>query len=256
MTTILFLLFVSIAINLMMFLVAYKYKTDKFTDISYALSFIILAAFGVFFFGLTIWSILLLLMISAWAIRLGVFLFSRVTKAGKDSRFDEMRGNFWKFFSFWLLQGVTVWIVLLPSLLFFQDIHEPRNYILIFVGILIWLSGLLIEGFADYQKSVFRNNPANKDKWINTGLWKYSRHPNYFGEILVWLGVYIFSLSKLTTLQILFGAVSPLYISTLLIFVSGIPLLEKAADKKWGTNAEYLAYKKRTSVLVLLPNKS
>jgi len=256
MTTILFLLFVSIAINLMMFLVAYKYKTDKFTDISYALSFIILTAFGVFFFGLTIWSILLLLMISAWAIRLGAFLFSRVTKAGKDTRFDEMRGNFWKFFSFWLLQGITVWVVLLPSLLFFQDIHEPRNYILIAIGVIVWLSGLLIEGFADYQKSVFRNNPSNKDKWINTGLWKYSRHPNYFGEILVWLGVYIFALSKLTALQILFGVVSPLYISTLLIFVSGIPLLEKAADKKWSTSAEYLAYKKRTSVLVLLPNKS
>jgi len=242
-------LLISIGFNLLMFIPAWFYKTDKLTDLSYAISFVALAVYGILFGGLTYPALLLFLMIFLWALRLGSYLFIRIHKIKKDSRFDEMRKHFWQFFRFWLLQGISVWIVLIPSLLFFLARIEhvvPASYI----GVAIWLIGLLIETFADIQKYKFINNPNNNGKWIESGLWKYSRHPNYFGEITLWIGVYIFTLSGLNIFDKFVGLISPLYISLLIIFVSGIPLLEKAADKRWGGDKEYLEYKRKTSVLV------
>jgi len=168
---------------------------------------------------------------------------------GKDKRFDEMRTKFWSFLKFWLLQGVTVWVVLLPSLLLFSK-ETVQWSELSWLGIAIFIAGLTIESLADYQKFVFKSNPDNKGKWIASGLWKYSRHPNYLGEILVWLGVYLFCFTSLSGVQQLIGALSPLFITGLLLFVSGIPLLEKKAQKKWGDKKEYQQYKKSTGVLV------
>lgn len=124
-----------------------------------------------------------------------------------------------------------------------------------FVGLAIFIVGLAIETMADLQKSKFRNDVNNKGKWINSGLWRYSRHPNYFGEIIVWIGFYVFALQSLDLNSALIALVSPVFISLLLVFVSGIPLLEKSADKKWGNDKEYLDYKRKTSILLLLPNR-
>jgi steroid 5-alpha reductase family enzyme len=238
-----------------MFVPAYYYKTDKLTDLSYAISFVAISLYGFLFGGLTFPSLILFIMILLWATRLGGYLFIRINKVKKDSRFDEMRNKFWSFIRFWVLQGFTVWVVLIPSNLFFLNRVESTNNLGI-IGILFWLTGLLIETFSDLQKYRFINKSKNKGKWINSGLWKYSRHPNYFGEITLWLGVYIYTLFGLNSGQALLGLVSPIYISVLIIFVSGVPLLEKAADKKWGKDEDYQEYKKNTNVLVPYINLS
>jgi steroid 5-alpha reductase family enzyme len=213
---------------------------------SYGLSFIILALLSIKEFSLP--KIILLLMITAWGLRLSIFLFIRIKKIDKDKRFDGIRENFLKFFGFWTLQGISVFMIMICSLLFFDS--TASFSLLSIIGFSIWIAGLVIEGIADYQKYTFTGNEENKGKWISSGLWKYSRHPNYFGEILCWLGVYVYSYSSILGIMKLVALVSPVFIAFLLIFVSGIPLLEKKADEKWGENKKYLEYKKKTAVLV------
>lgn len=252
--TIILFLVISILFNVALFLIAFKLQSDKLTDISYALTFLIIGITAYALNEKSLYNTVILLMIVAWAIRIGSFLLQRVLKSGKDSRFDLLRSNFFKFGQFWLLQGVTVWVLMLPVVLAIYG--KPDEFGLIaFIGLTIFIAGLLIETIADLQKSKFRNDVSNKDKWIDSGLWRYSRHPNYFGEILVWIGFYVFALQSLDLNSALIALASPIFISLLLIFVSGIPLLEKSADKKWGNNKKYLDYKRKTSILLLFPNR-
>lgn len=243
---------IALGINIVMFIPAYVWKTDKLTDISYAVTFMVVAGMGLLLGGITVPSLLLVGAIFLWALRLGGYLLTRIRKIGKDSRFDEMRSSLFLFGRFWILQGLSVWVIMVPSIFFLAKAPETVP-MWSFVGLFVWASGLIIEGMADVQKYRFINNPQNTGKWIDQGLWKYSRHPNYFGEICVWIGLYIFTVGNLASMEMLFGLVSPLYITFLLLFGSGIPILEKSADKKWGKNAEYQKYKKRTSILIPLP---
>lgn len=247
-------LFVSLVINISMFLVAYRLKSDKLTDASYAATFITLAWVAFASHGLSGGLIALIILITAWALRIGGFLLYRVIKTGKDARFDDMRDSFWKFGQFWILQAVTVWVILIPALLTFSASTYHMSAIT-FAGFTVAFVGLLIETVADIQKLQFNANPANKGHWIQTGLWRYSRHPNYFGEILFWAGIYLFTVPSLEGWALLVGLVSPLFITILLLFVSGIPLLEKVADKRWGDDKSYRRYKDSTSVLILWPPK-
>ncbi|KYK26044.1 hypothetical protein AYK26_01190 [Euryarchaeota archaeon SM23-78] len=195
-------------------------------------------------------------MILIWGLRLALFLFKRIRKIKKDARFDKIRGSFVKFSGFWLMQGVSVWLILLPTLIYLNS--EVKEIGLVsFIGFLIWMTGLLIESTADKQKFAFKNNLKNKGKWIENGLWKYSRHPNYFGEMLCWIGIYIYCLPTLSAslLNTLVGLVSPLYIIFILRFVTGVPKLEKHADTKYGRNKKYQEYKKRTSMIILWPRR-
>lgn len=244
----------SLFLNIVLFLIAFKFQTDKLTDASYAITFIVLACFGLFS-GADVAKIVLVCMVTLWALRLGGFLLFRIWRTGVDHRFDGMRDNFFAFAKFWVAQGISVWVILLPALMaLFSDTMVFTT--LSFIGVIIWGAGLLTEAIADWQKYQFTQNPANKNKWIEIGIWRYSRHPNYFGEILVWIGVYLFVFSSLTPLQAVIGLASPLFIIILLLFVSGIPILEKSADKRWGKNKKYQEYKKQTSILVPLPRKS
>ena len=239
----------ALGINLLMFIPAYLFKTDKLTDISYSITFVVVAIFGLMQSSFNLAHILLFSMIFIWALRLGTYLLLRIRKIGKDNRFDSMRESIVKFGSFWVLQGLTVFVVLIPSTYFFNSNFEQIS-LLSYSGLLIWLVGLIIEASGDYQKTAFINNPDNKGKWVNTGLWKFSRHPNYLGEILVWIGIYLFILPTLNTGQALIGLISPLFITALLLFVSGIPLLEKSANKKWGEDHDYNLYKNNTGILL------
>jgi len=243
------LLFLSLLIQAILFLPAYFKQTDKLTDFSYSLTFIILAIFA---FSQSIKSVghyLLLTMIILWSLRLGVYLIIRIKKIKRDKRFDGMREKFFSFAGFWLLQGISVWVIMLSSLFYFFDVAYFS--LLSIIGLIVWLFGLVTETIADLQKYRFINDVANQGKWIDIGLWKYSRHPNYFGEICVWLGVYLFVLPSLFWPAYLIAILSPLFILILLLFVSGIPKLEKYADDKWGDNLDYQAYKKSTSKLIL-----
>lgn len=187
--------------------------------------------------------------VSVWALRLGLYLFTRILKDGKDRRFDKMRGDPMKFFYAWTLQGVWVFVTILPSLL---AVSSPRQRPLStrdYVGWGVWLIGYLIEVVADYQKSSFRNNPANKDKFISSGLWALSRHPNYFGEIMLWFGVYISASSTFSGWEYL-TILCPMLDYFLITRVSGIPLLESYARKKWGLLQQYQEYVEKTPVLI------
>jgi steroid 5-alpha reductase family enzyme len=250
---ILYYLFASLIFQIVMFIPAFIFKTDKLTDMSYSLTFIFLALFAFFTNTFSIPKLILLIIISIWAIRLGSYLFIRINKIGKDARFDNMRDRFFKFSGFWLLQGLTVWVVILASLNFF--INDYSNLALLIIGLFIWLIGLLIESFADYQKFTFRNNPKNKGKWISNGLYKYSRYPNYFGEALCWIGIFIFTYQGLNYTSLI-NLASPLFILIMLLFVSGIRLLEKSNNKKFGNNKEYQVYKKKTSTFIPWFNKN
>jgi steroid 5-alpha reductase family enzyme len=242
-------LFAVVLFNLFMFVPAYLYKTDKLTDISYALSFIFLSGFAYIKSSTTGAHILLTLLVFWWALRLGAFLLYRVSKKGKDVRFDGMRENPLKFIRFWLLQGVTVFLVLIGVLLF-MEVKSPKVNLLSIFGVIVFLCGLAIEAIADLQKWQFSQNIKNKGKWIEIGLWGRSRHPNYLGEMLVWIGIYLYILPSLTGNDWLIALISPAYIIILLMFVSGIPLLEKSADKKWGNEKGYKEYKKRVPKLI------
>ena len=245
---------VSMGINLLMFFPAYFLRTDKLTDISYAVTFVVISGVAFWVGGFSVPSLILFLMILFWAARLGGYLLNRIKKIKRDKRFDGMRESFWRFSRFWLLQGLTVWVVLFPSIYFFKN--SPKDIsALAYIGVLIWLAGFVIEMVADAQKYKFINNPQNKGKWIDSGIWKYSQHPNYFGEILLWFGVYVYALFGLSVLQAAIGLVGPIYIALLIVYASGIPILRKAAEKRWGSNAEFQKYRRTTSVLIPLPRK-
>lgn len=242
----------SIAINLALFIVAYYLQSDKLTDISYALSFLTIAAVSMLYAGkYTLFNWIIFAMPALWAIRIGSFLLIRVLKVGKDRRFDNIRTSFVRFGKFWLGQAITAWVLMLPvSLALYRG---GKASVLLIFGIVIWLVGLLIEAFADYQKFAFKLDKKNEGRWIEKGLWKFSRHPNYFGEILVWCGIYVACFDALSSLEKVIGVSSPLLITLVLLFVSGVPLLEKSADQRWGNLKNYQDYKRRSRLIIPLP---
>ncbi len=239
----------SLVINIVMFVPAFLLKTDKLTDISYALTFLFVGVVGYSHSAKTTVQFVTFLMVYLWAIRLGSFLFMRINKMKVDHRFDGMREKFFAFLRFWILQGVTVFIVLLSAIYVWKQTVTSLTLLSIF-GLVVFLAGLLIEAMADAQKFKFNNQPKNKGRWIDTGVWRWSRHPNYLGEIMVWVGVYLYVVSSLHGSDRLYALVSPLYIIVLLLFVSGIPLLEKSAITKWGSDKAYQKYKNEVPVLI------
>lgn len=243
-------LIASVGINIAMFIPAFINKTDKLTDISYAVTFAFVATLAFLASNQTLAHLLLLIAILAWSVRLGGFLLIRINKMGKDSRFDGMREKFWSFLQFWLLQGVSVFVVLVASLLLF-DVSRPTLTLVSWLGLSVFVAGLLLEATADLQKFRFKfSGKKKKHEWIDEGVWRMSRHPNYLGEMMVWTGLYMFVFPSLSGLEIFGGLISPLYIIGLLMFVSGVPLLEKYAAKKWGKDKAFKQYKKEVPLLI------
>ena len=242
---ILLALLISFAIQIFFFAIASSLKTDKVTDLSYGLTFIIISLYFLFTKPLSFPNIILATMVILWGLRLATYLFVRILKTKTDKRFDGMRENFLKFAQFWILQGFSIWIISLPTVYFLNQDNSNTNFIS-YTGFFIWAVGLIIETIADYQKFRFKNQ--NKTGWIDTGLWKYSRHPNYLGELFVWWGIFLYIFPSLSGFGFL-TVLGPIFITILLLFVSGIPILEKKADEKYGENNEYLSYKKKTGIL-------
>jgi steroid 5-alpha reductase family enzyme len=197
-------------------------------------------------------SYLLLALVVIWAARLGSYLFRRIRKAGKDTRFDAIKPSFIRFLNAWTLQGLWVTLTLAAASAAITTTLRKDLAVLALIGLLVWLAGFAIEVAADHQKSRFRADPANKGTFIRAGLWAWSRHPNYFGEITLWIGVALIALPVLRGWQWV-TLVSPVFVFLLLTRVSGVPLLEKKADERWGGQSDYEAYKRRTSMLVPLP---
>jgi steroid 5-alpha reductase family enzyme len=237
-------------IQWLVFIPAYLLQTEKFFDLTGSITYISVTAIAlVLSTGADGRSILLAALVIIWAIRLGSFLFGRIRKAGKDDRFDEIKPSFIRFLNVWTIQGLWVTFTMAAALVAITTTNRKELDIFALAGFLIWAFGFAIEVIADSQKSRFSANPDNKGKFIQTGLWSRSRHPNYFGEIVLWVGVAIIALPVLQGWQWV-ALISPLFVTLLLTRVSGVPLLEKKADKKWGEQEEYESYKKRTPVLI------
>jgi steroid 5-alpha reductase family enzyme len=242
------LFLISLGLQFLFFIPAFLLRTDKFTDFTYSLTFILLGLISLKSGEIVFEKLVLFLMIFVWAVRLGGYLFIRINKIKRDVRFDEIRGDLVKFMGFWILQGVSVFVILLPTFFFFQKEVVPST--LQTFGLLVWFMGFMAESVSDWQKFRFTADERNRGKWIDRGLWKYSRHPNYLGEILCWLGVYIYVFSSLDLFAKLLGLASPVLIISLLLFVTGIPKLEENAQKKWGDDPKYREYKKKTKLLI------
>ena len=183
-------------------------------------------------------------MVILWSLRLGVYLSYRIMVWGEDNRFDEMRSKFWSFLGFWIYQILWVFLTSLP-LIYFNSLEAPNELTAIAaVGFGMFFVGFTMEAWADYTKF---NHKLYGEKWCTAGLWKYSRHPNYFGNIVLWFGIFVFCFTYGVPLWTIIG---PLWTTFLLVFVSGLPFLEASADKKYKDNPDYLKYKSETSILI------
>jgi steroid 5-alpha reductase family enzyme len=232
------------------FIPAYLLQTEKFFDLTGSITYISVIIIAVLFSaGADARSLLLAALVVIWAVRLGSFLFGRIKKAGKDDRFDELKPSLIRFLNVWTIQGLWVTFTMAAALVAITTTNRKDFDGFAIVGLLIWVFGFAIEVIADSQKSRFSANPNNKGRFIQTGLWSRSRHPNYFGEIILWVGVAVIAFPVLQGWQWI-ALISPVFVTLLLTRVSGIPLLEKKADKKWGGQADYEAYKERTPVLI------
>lgn len=243
-------------IQWLVFLPSFFAQTEKFYDLTGSLTYISVTLFLVLFSAgldartaLDARAYLMAALVLVWAARLGTFLFRRVMKAGKDDRFDDLKPSFIRFLNVWTIQALWVTFTAAAAHIVIASSNRVPLDLFAALGLLVWAVGFAFEVVADAQKSRFNADPANKGKFISTGLWSRSRHPNYFGEILIWVGVAIIALPVLQGWQWV-ALISPVFVTLLLTRVSGVPLLEEKADKKWGGQADYEAYKKNTPVLI------
>ena len=228
-------LIIAVLVNVVFFFIANKKKTHRFADLTYASTFILIALAILIFNRITYGKILLFLMIFAWGLRLTLHLSDRKKQDTKK-----------KLSIFFLIQGISAWIIMIPAIIYLSSDQLAFN-ILTIIGFLVWLAGLIIEAKADEQK--YRHKNRIKNKWVATGLWKYSRHPNYFGEILCWIGIYVFFIGSVTGLNAIIGLISPIIIIVLL-FVKIIPKIELSYNRRYSAKPEYKKYKKTTSLLI------
>ena len=244
---------VSFAVQWVMFAQAWLARSEGYFDLVGSLTYICVAWVAVLVSGandLGAWIIVAL--ITTWALRLGPFLFLRIRAAGEDKRFKSIRNSFPTFLMTWTLQGAWVFITAgcaLAAISGYADIPLGPSFV---IGFVLWLIGFGLEVVADRQKTVFRSNPANADDFIKSGLWAWSRHPNYFGEIVLWFGIALMAWPALQGWQLV-TLISPIWVVILLYFISGVRMLENRADRKWGGDPDYEAYKKATPVLVPKP---
>jgi steroid 5-alpha reductase family enzyme len=241
------------AIQWIAFVPANRYQTERYFDLTGSLSFLVVAAVAVLLSPVRDErSLLLLLLIGVWAVRLGGFLFRRMLQVGKDDRFDVLKPSPLRFLAVWTVQGLWVSLTSAAALAAITTEQREPLGLLAALGALVWIVGLAIEVVADRQKRRFRADPANRERFIASGLWAWSRHPNYFGEILLWAGVAIVAVPVLAGAQWL-TLLSPVFVWLLLSRISGVPMLERKADERWGGEPDYEAYKARTPALLPRP---
>jgi len=241
---------ISLVWQISFFVIAAGCKFDKVTDLAYGSNFVVLAvvtlcANNAFYPRQIVVSIAVIL----YGIRLATFLFVRILIIGKDHRFDSTRDSPVKFFIWFIFQFMVVWLVSLPYILVNAVSTNIPLQVNDYVGWAIWFIGCLCEAIADHQKFLYRSNPENVNHWCDVGLWHFSRHPNYFGEILCWWGIFITATSVLKTWDWLV-IVSPILMTVVLLFGSGVPTTERASDSRFLSNPDYILYKARTPILV------
>jgi steroid 5-alpha reductase family enzyme len=240
-------------IQWLVYIPSYLAQTEHYFDLTGSLTYQTLAVLGLLLTSeRDARTVILGLMIIVWAARLGLFLFRRVRAAGKDGRFDKLKTDWAQFLMTWTLQGLWVTFTAAAALAAMTSGAKTGLGVIGVIGIIVWVAGFAIEVIADAQKSTWRAMPGNENKFITVGLWAWSRHPNYFGEVLLWTGVAILAAPALQGWQYI-TLLSPVFVYLLLNKASGVPMLEARADKKWGGQPAYEDYKARTPVFFPRP---
>ena len=249
----------SFLIHWVVFIPSFIYRTEKYYDLTGMIAYLIAIIISTYLvilndIVLSPRTLLVSVMVSIWTVRLGLFLFKRIKVEKEDKRFRNLKNSFSGFLFAWTVSAT--WVCLTASNAFTMIIANSSliGDIYLIIGFILWSFGLIIEIIADQQKKKFKLDKENKDKFISTGLWSVSRHPNYAGEITLWFGISIISFPVLEGWQFI-TLISPIFVYLLLTKVSGVNMLEKRSDDQWGDQSEYQNYKKNTSVLFPFPKK-
>ena len=245
---------ISYIIHWIVFIPSYFQKTEKFYDFTGMIAYLSIIGFALYqkkqILGIIDFdSMLIGILISVWTLRLGMFLFYRVFKVGEDDRFETVKTSASRFFIWFTVSGLWVSLTSIAAINILTTKIDHNNYYFVYLGALVWLFGFLFEVISDYQKMKFKNIPDNKNKFIDTGLWSLSRHPNYFGEIILWIGIFIITLPSISGTDYI-TIISPIFVYFLLNKISGINLLEIKAQKRWGDLESYKAYRSKTPQLI------
>lgn len=241
-------------IQWLVFLPSWMARSEQVFDLTGSLTYITVTVLALIVAGATDdpRSLLLTVLVCLWAVRLGSFLFLRVRQQGSDGRFDRIKHSFSHFLLTWTLQGLWVLLTLSAALAAISAEVRTAPGLQLWAGLALWTCGFLFEVVADTQKQRFRAAPETAGRFITTGLWAWSRHPNYFGEILLWIGIAVIAQPVLAGWQAI-TLISPLFVYLLITRVSGIPLLEARAEKRWGDDPAYQQWKKQTPRLFPRP---
>ena len=244
----------SFSIHWLAFLPSYIYKTEKFYDFIGMLTYIsiismLLYSKYIILGKIDVHSIILSILILVWTLRLGLFLFYRILKTGKDDRFTTIKESFSHFLLTWTMSAAWVCLSMAAALTVLTSYINSGVTFFTYFGIILWGFGFVFEVVADFQKILFKNNSDNSNKFITSGLWSLSRHPNYFGEIILWIGIAIIAFPLLSGYQYV-SLISPIFVYFLLTSISGINLLEQKAEQKWSDLDTYQKYKNKTPMLI------
>ena len=229
-----FLLLLSVIIQVIFFIPSFILKTEKLYDLIGSTTYIIVITIAYLSVNTkTATDTILFLFIVLWGTRLGTYLFRRIQRDSEDVRFEKAKRNFFWFLQYWM--GQALWVSITSCAAVISILNTEPNTLGIngIIGILIWLIGFGFEVIADFQKNNFKKAENTNDKFISDGLWSISRHPNYFGEITLWIGIYIISYTSFSGYEYL-SIVSPIFVYILLTRMSGINMLEKIADERYG----------------------
>ena len=245
-----FILIIAVLLQVFFFLPSFLMKTEKYYDLVGSLTYITTISLAYFSVeNKTMIDSIIYFYVMVWASRLGIYLFRRVRNDGKDVRFEKAKRHFFWFLQYWMGQALWVSLTACAAIIAILSAEEDTLPVLAIVGMVLWISGFTIESISDYQKRVFRkeNNPS--ESFIHTGFWARSRHPNYFGEITLWTGIAVIALNTLNGIEYV-TLISPVFVYILLTRMSGVNLLERIADERYGHLEEYQRYKRNTPVLV------
>jgi len=235
------------------FIVSLLKKRNDVADIAWGLGFVLLSWSGSLLAGFNLRSLIINSLVTVWGLRLAWHIYRRNFNKVEDYRYQAWRKE-WKnfylrsFLQIYMLQGLFLYLIVSP-VLFINKSSFNSFQLLDIIGLIVWAIGFYFESVGDMQLKQFITNSANKGKLMDQGLWRYSRHPNYFGEVTQWWGIFIIASSIPSSLITIIG---PITITILILFVSGVPLLEK----KYQGRRDFEEYKKRTSVFIPLPPRS
>ena len=235
-------------LNSTFFLHSYIYRTDIFFDLVGSLSFLSIGVISLLLIpNIDANQILVFFLLLFWSLRLGPFLFIRRLGANNDERLEEFFKSPLSLYFLWSMNSLWVFFTSLSMIVIFSSPDENEFGLIQWLGLIVWVTGYVIEVISDSQKTKF--NKFNKGKFINIGLWKYIRHPNYLGEIILWVGIFIISLNYIHSLTSFLSILSPIFVFLLLRFITGVPQLEARGKEKWGHLDEYNSYKEKTGLL-------